>query len=151
MISIKKQSIDGLENWETNLNGLTTHTKLERLGGGNIRQTVTNPDGMKVVTNSNNGKVITVQSIGADNSSGITVAYTYDEFNRQAGMTQTESGTTFTTSTMTYNAAGQPLTQTVNGRTNGTNGAILYISMTGNLLHINYSLWVFLLDKLDYG
>ena len=30
------------------------------------------------------------------------------------------------------------------------NGAILYISMTGNLLHINYSLWVFLLDKLDY-
>ena len=140
MISIKKQSIDGLENWETNLNGLTTHTKLERLGGGNIRQTVTNPDGMKVVTNSNNGKVITVQSIGADNSSGITVAYTYDEFNRQAGMTQTESGTTFTTSTMTYNAAGQPLTQTVNGRTNGTNGAILYISMTGNLLHINYSL-----------
>ena len=23
--------------------------------------------------------------------------------------------------------------------------------MTGNLLHINYSLWVFLLDKLDYG
>jgi len=31
------------------------------------------------------------------------------------------------------------------------NGAILYISMTGNLLHINYSLWVFLLDKLEYG
>ena len=33
---------------------------------------------------------------------------------------------------------------------NGINGAILYISMTGNLLHINYSLWVFLFDKLDY-
>ena len=31
------------------------------------------------------------------------------------------------------------------------NGAILYISMTGNLLHINYFLWVFGLDKLDYG
>ena len=31
------------------------------------------------------------------------------------------------------------------------NGAILYISMIGNLLHINYSLWVFFLDKLDYG
>ena len=31
------------------------------------------------------------------------------------------------------------------------NGAILYISMTVNLLHTNYSLWVFLLDKLDYG
>ena len=30
-------------------------------------------------------------------------------------------------------------------------GAILYISMTGDLLHINYSLWVFWLDKLDYG
>ena len=87
------------------------------MGGCNVRQTVTNPDGTKVVTNSTNGRVITVQSIGADNSSGITVAYTYDEFNRQAGMTQTESGTTFTTSTMTYNAAGQPLTQTVNGRT----------------------------------
>ena len=117
VISVKKQSIDGLENWQTNLNGLTTHAKLERLGDGNIRQTVTNPDGTKVVTNSNNGKVITVQSIGADNTSGITVAYTYDEFNRQAGMTQTENGTTFTTSSMTYNAAGQPLTQTVNGRT----------------------------------
>ena len=102
MIFVKKQSVDGLENWQTNLNGLTTHTKLERLGGGNIRQTVTNPDGTKVVTNSNNGKVITIQSIGADNSSGITVAYTYDEFNRQAGMTQTESGTTFTTSTRVY-------------------------------------------------
>ena len=34
MISVKKQSIDGLENWQTNLNGLTTHTKLERLGCG---------------------------------------------------------------------------------------------------------------------
>ncbi len=32
----------------------------------------------------------------------------------------------------------------------GVNGAILYISMTGNLLHINYSLFVFPLDKLDY-
>ena len=30
-------------------------------------------------------------------------------------------------------------------------GAILYISMISNLLHINYSLWVFGLDKLDYG
>ena len=49
VISVKKQSIDGFENWQTNLNGLTTHTKLERLGGGNIRQTVTNPDGTKVV------------------------------------------------------------------------------------------------------
>ena len=66
MISVKKQSIDGLENWETNLNGLTIHTKLERLGGGNIRQTVTNPDGTKVVTNSNNGKVTTVQQINSD-------------------------------------------------------------------------------------
>ena len=50
VISVKKQSIDGLENWQTNLNGLTTHTKLERWGGGNIRQTVTNSDGTKVVT-----------------------------------------------------------------------------------------------------
>ena len=45
VISVKKQSVDGLESWQTNLNGLTTHTKLERLGGGNTRQTVTNPDG----------------------------------------------------------------------------------------------------------
>ena len=63
MISVKKQSIDGLENWQTNLNSLTTHTKLERLSNGNIRQTVTNLDGMKVVTNSNSGKVTTIQVI----------------------------------------------------------------------------------------
>ena len=30
------------------------------------------------------------------------------------------------------------------------NGAILYISLTGNMLHTNYSLFVFPLDKLDY-
>ena len=34
MISIKKQSVDGLESWQTDLHGLTAHTKLERLGSG---------------------------------------------------------------------------------------------------------------------
>lgn len=70
VISVKKQSVDGLESWQTNLNGLTTHTKLERLGGGNTRQTVTNPDGTKVVTNSNNGRVVTVQNINSDGTNG---------------------------------------------------------------------------------
>ena len=30
VISIQKQSVDGLERWSTDLNGLTTHTELER-------------------------------------------------------------------------------------------------------------------------
>ena len=31
------------------------------------------------------------------------------------------------------------------------NGAILYISMIDKLLHINYSLFVFLLDNVEHG
>jgi hypothetical protein len=45
VISIKKQREDGLESWQTDLHGLTAHTKLERLGSGNTSQTVTNPGG----------------------------------------------------------------------------------------------------------
>ena len=48
MISIKKQSEDGLESWQTDLHDLTTHTKLERLGSGNTSQTVTNPDDVRL-------------------------------------------------------------------------------------------------------
>ena len=48
MISIKKQSVDGLESWQTDLHDLTAHTKLERLGSGNTSQTVTNPDDVRL-------------------------------------------------------------------------------------------------------
>ena len=119
VISVKKQSVDGLESWQTNLNGLTTHTKLERLGGGNTRQTVTNPDGTKVVTNSNNGRVITVQNINSDNTNGNLITYTYDEFDRQAGTVETFGTVAVNTSTATYDSNGNILTQTVNGQTTG--------------------------------
>ena len=117
VISVKKQSIDGLENWETNLNGLTTHTKQERLGGGNLRQTVTNPDGTKVVTNSNSGKVTTVQQINSDGTNGNLITYNYDEFNRQTGTVETFGTATVNTSSATYDNNGNILTQTVNGQT----------------------------------
>ena len=119
MISVKKQSVDGLESWQTNLNGQTTHTKLERLGGGNPRQTVTNPDGTKVVTNSNNGRVITVQNINSDNTNGNLITYTYDEFDRQIGTVETFETVAVNTSTATYDSNGNILTQTVNGQTTG--------------------------------
>ena len=117
VISVKKQSLDGLENWQTNLNGLTTHTKLERLGGGNIRQMVTNPDGTKGVTNSNNGKVTTVQQINSDGTNGNLITYNYDEFNRQTGTVETFGTATVNTSSATYDNNGNILTQTVNGQT----------------------------------
>jgi len=117
VISVKKQSIDGLENWETNLNGVTTHTKLERLGGGNVRQTVTNPDGTKVITNSTNGRVMTVQNVNSDNTDGNLTTYTYDEFDRQIGAAETNGNATVNTASATYDNAGNILTQTVNGQT----------------------------------
>jgi len=117
VISVKKQSVDGLENWETNLNGLTTHTKLERLANGNIRQTVTNSDGTKVVTNSNGGKVTTVQQINSDGTNGNLITYNYDEFNRQTGTVETFGTATVNTSSATYDNNGNILSQTVNGQT----------------------------------
>ena len=118
MISIKKQSsVDGLESWQTDLHGLTTHTKLERLSNGNIRQTVTNPDGTKVVTNSNSGKVITVQQINSDGMNGNLITYNYDEFNRQTGTVETFGTATVNTYSATYDNNGNILTQTVNGQT----------------------------------
>lgn len=117
VVSIEKRSVDGLESWITDVSGLTTHTKLERLGSGSTRQTVTNPDGTGTITTNQNGRVTSVQNFGSGNASGVGVTYTYDEFNRQAGMTQSDNGSTVSTASVTYNAAGQPLTQTVNGRT----------------------------------
>ena len=117
MISVKKQSVDGLENWQTDLHGLTAHTKLERLGSGNTSQTVTNPDGTKVVTNMTNGKVMTIQQVNSDNTSGNLTTYNYDEFERQIGAAETNGNTPVNTVAATYNAAGNMLTQTVNGQT----------------------------------
>ena len=117
VISVKKQSVDELENWQTNLNGLTTHTKLERLGNSNIRQTVTNPDGTKVVTNSNGGKVTTVQQINSDGTNGNLITYNYDEFNRQTGTVETFGTATVNTSAATYDHNGNILAQTVNEQT----------------------------------
>ena len=117
VISIHKRSVDGLEGWNTNLNGLTTHTKLERLGNGVTRQTVTNPDGTQVITNTANGKTTTVQQVNSDGTNGNLVTYTYDEFDRVVQMLETVGETTVNTTTMTYNANGAVLTQTVNGQT----------------------------------
>ena len=114
VISVNKQSVDGLESWSTDLNGQTTHTKLERLGNGVTRQTVTNPDGTKVITNAANGKTTTVQQVNSDQSNGNLITYTYDEFDRVIQLVETFGATTVNTTTMTYNANGAVLTQTVN-------------------------------------
>ena len=83
VISVSKQSLDGLESWSTDLNGQTTHTKLERLGSGATRQTVTNPDGTKVVTTTQNGRIATVQQINSDGTNGNLTTYSYDESARR--------------------------------------------------------------------
>ena len=117
VISVEKQSVDGLESWSTDLSGQTTHTKRERLGNGTTRQTVTNPDGTKVITNAANGKTTTVQQVNSDQSNGNLITYTYDEFDRIIQLVETFGATTINTTTMTYNANGAILTQTVNGQT----------------------------------
>ena len=114
VISVNKQSVDGLESWSTDLSGQTTHTKLERLGNGVTRQTVTNPDGTKVITNTANDKTTTVQQVNSDQSNGNLITYTYDEFDRVIQLVETFGATTVNTTTMTYNANGAVLTQTVN-------------------------------------
>ena len=138
VISIRKQSVDGLESWSTDLNGLTTHTELERLGNGVTRQTVTNPDGTKQVTNTLNGRTTSVQQINADGTSGNLVTYTYDEFNRVVQQQETAGGTTVNTVTMTYNANGAVLTQTVNGQTTSfeydTMGRQTKVTAPGNVV-----------------
>jgi YD repeat-containing protein len=117
VVSIARQSVDGLESWSTDLAGLTTHTKLERLGNSATRQTVTNPDGTKTITNMTNGKVTSVQQVNSDDSLGNLSTYNYDEFNRVIGMIETNDQTTVNTTASTYNANGAVLTQTVNGQT----------------------------------
>ncbi len=116
VVSIARQSVDGLESWSTDMAGLTTHTLLERLGSGATRQTVTNPDGTKTITNMTNGKVTSVQQVNSDDSLGNLNTYSYDEFNRVIGMTETNDQTTVNTTARTYNANDAVLTQTVNGQ-----------------------------------
>ena len=105
VISVNKQSVNGLESWSTDLNGLTTHTELERLGNGVTRQTVTNPDGTKVITNTANGKTTTVQQVNSDGTNGNLISYTYDEFDRVVQMLETVGETTVNTTTMNYNVS----------------------------------------------
>ena len=138
VISVNKQSADGLESWSTDLNGLTTHTELERLGNGVTRQTVTNPDGTKRITNSSNGKTATIQQVNSDQSNGNLVTYTYDEFNRVIQQKETLGETIVNTVTMTYNANGAVLTQTVNGQTTSfeydTMGRQTKVTAPGNVV-----------------
>ena len=138
VISVNKQSVDGLESWSTDLNGLTTHTELERLGNGVTRQTVTNPDGTKRITNSSNGKTATIQQVNSDQSNGNLVTYTYDEFNRVIQQKETLGETIVNTVTMTYNANGAVLTQTVNGQTTSfeydTMGRQTKVTAPGNVV-----------------
>ena len=117
IISVRKESIDGLDSWETDASGLTTHTALERLGGGMTRQTVTNPDGGSVVVNMSAGRTTSVRNFNSDGTAGNVTDYAYDEFNRMIGVTEKYGEIAVNAMSMTYDAAGQILSQTVNGRT----------------------------------
>ena len=117
VISTTRQSVDGLESWTTDMAGLTTHTKLERNGNGSVTQTVFNPDGSKLVTEMQNGRVVTVKQFNTDGTAGNVITYSYDEFNRQTGSVETVGGATVNTMTRTLDAAGRPVSETVNGRT----------------------------------
>jgi len=118
VISVNRRSLDGLESWSTDLAGLTTHTLLERLGSGATRQTVTQPTGVKTVTVMQNGRISTVTTLAADDTVHSEVNYTYDEFDRVSATEEKDAGNnTINTTAMTYNAAGQILTQTANGQT----------------------------------
>ena len=115
--AIEKQSLDGLEQWSTDAAGLTTHIKQERLGNGATRQTQTNPDGTGVVSNMQNGTVTSVQQMNSDGTTGNVTTYTYDEYNRNTGTVEKAGETAVNTVAMTYDVAGQVLSQTVNGQT----------------------------------
>ena len=117
VVSVLKRSVDGLESWRTDRHGLTTHERLERLGDGVTRRTVSRPDGTKAVTTSVNGRTATVQMINADNTDGNLSTYSYDEFNRLAGVVETFGSTTVGSVSMAYDAAGNVLSLTVNGQT----------------------------------
>jgi len=118
VISVNRRSLDGLESWSTDMAGLTTHTLLERLGSGATRQTVTQPTGVKTVTETQNGRISTVTTLAADDTVFNETTYTYDEFNRVSATEEKDVGNnTINTTAMTYNATGQILTQTVNGQT----------------------------------
>ena len=117
VISTTRQSVDGLESWTIDMAGLTTHTKLERNGNGSVTQTVFNPDGSKLVTEMQNGRVETVKQFNTDGTAGNVITYSYDEFNRQTGSVETVGGATVNTMTRTLDAAGRPVSETVNGRT----------------------------------
>ena len=117
VISIQKQSVDGLESWSTDAAGLTTHVKLERLGDGMTRRTVTNPDGGGSVTITQNGRTVSMRNFGSDGADGNLVEYVCDEFNRVSGTVEKNGDAVVNAVTMTYDAAGQILSQTVNGQT----------------------------------
>ena len=117
VISTVRQSVNGLENWTTDMAGLTTHTKLERNGNGSVTQVVFNPDGSKLVTEMLNGRVMTVKEFNTDGTAGNVITYSYDEFNRQVGSVETLGNTTVNTMTRSFDAAGRPVSETINGQT----------------------------------
>lgn len=115
--AIEKQSLDGLEQWSTDAMGLTSHIKLERMGNGITQKTQKEIDRTSTVTTLLNNNVISIQQVNSDNTLGNIITYTYDEFNRNIGVLEKVGEIIVNTSTMTYNAAGQILSQTVNGQT----------------------------------
>ena len=117
VISTVRRSVDGLESWTTDMAGLTTHMKLERNGSGSVTQTAFNPDGSKLVTEIQNGRVVTVKQFNTDGTDGNELTYSYDEFNRQIGCVETVGGATINTMTRTLDAAGRPVSETINGQT----------------------------------
>ena len=112
VISINRRSLDGLESWSTDLAGLTTHSLLERLGSGATRQTVTLPTGVKTVTETQNDRVTKVTTLATNDTVFNEATYAYDQFNRVSQVVEKDAAAnTINTTAMTYNAAGQILTQ----------------------------------------
>ena len=135
---------DELDSWQTDRHGLTTHTQLERLGNGVTRRTVARPDGTKSVTTSVNGRTAAIRMVNSDGTDGNLTTYSYDEFNRLTGTVETFGSTTVNTVSMTYDDAGNMLSQTINGQTTSFQydamGRQIRVTAPGNAV-TNTSYW----------
>ena len=117
VLSVSETTLDGLESWTTS-NGLVTHSLTERLGSGQLKSTVEYPNGSKTVTTTKYGLTDTVENFQLDGTTaGNVIEYEYDEFDRPYRITE-KYGETIINQTVysNYNANGQALTVTTNGR-----------------------------------
>lgn len=117
VLSVSETTLDGMESWST-VNGLVTHSLTERPAAGQLKTTVEYSDGSKTVTYNTNGLTTKVESFQLDGTTaGNVVEYTYDEFDRLEKVTEKFGATVINeVVNSNYNANGQPLTVTTNGR-----------------------------------